>query len=299
MEEQAAPEFLFHYTSEQGLDGILSSDSIWGTHYRFLNDNMERMHGLELFKKALFQAAYDKFGVLNAPNTLVDYFVRTTTNVLDGYIVSFCADTDNCIDSGDRLSQWRGYSHGTQGYCLVFNSRLIHGFRSAGPQARYSHWCIYTEFEKDEICKELSNELLNGPFRSLTVNDLSTYDSLRKAITEDTSTLESWNEFVLNALLYGNLFKHEGFREENEYRFLCFFTLKSNISGIRFRPGKTNPIPYIAISLGLKKTDCPLKKIVVGPSLNKEQMASNLRIRLRMMGLSNIRVETSEIPYRG
>jgi len=38
------PELLYHYTAQTGLDGILSSDSIWATHYRFLNDTMERLN---------------------------------------------------------------------------------------------------------------------------------------------------------------------------------------------------------------------------------------------------------------
>lgn len=37
--EQAEPELLYHYTDQQGLDGILSSGEIWATHYRFFNDS--------------------------------------------------------------------------------------------------------------------------------------------------------------------------------------------------------------------------------------------------------------------
>ena len=32
---------LFHYTSSNGLYGILESGCLWATHYRFLNDNQE------------------------------------------------------------------------------------------------------------------------------------------------------------------------------------------------------------------------------------------------------------------
>jgi Protein of unknown function (DUF2971) len=295
---QATPELLYHYTTQAGLDGILSSDSIWATHYRFMNDSMERLHGLTLFKEALFRGAYEKFKSLDASRTLVDYFEKTTTNVLDAYIVCFCTDTDGSVDGGDRLGQWRGYAHGTQGYCLVFDSKLVDEFHAATPQASFFESCIYSEIEQYDLCKELSTNLLVGPFSDLTVESLSTHDSLRKAIREGPSTLEDWNEFAFNALLYSSLFKHAGFGEEKEYRLLKFFTLKSDTSGIQFRPGKSNPTPYIAISLALKAANSPIKMIVVGPSMNKEQAAINLRIRLRQMGLTNVQVGTSQIPYR-
>ncbi|MDR3754013.1 MAG: DUF2971 domain-containing protein [Terracidiphilus sp.] len=296
---QTKPKRLFHYTTQTGLDGILTSDSIWATHYRFLNDSMERRYGLTLFKEALFRVAFKKFGALDASNTLVDYFEQTTTDVLDAYIVSFCTDTGEDVDGGDRLSQWRGYSRGAQGYCLVFDLGLTSEFHAATPQASFFESCIYSETEQLNLCEKLSNSLLDGPFRDLTVDNLMTYDSLRQTVKEGHSKNSDWNEFALTALLFSNLFKHSGFSEEREYRLLKFFTLKSDTSGIQFRPGKDNPVPYIAISLALKKANPPIKRIVVGPSLNKEQVAINLGIRLRQMGLGDIEVETSKIPYRG
>jgi hypothetical protein len=298
MEEQDTPELLYHYTSQSGLDGILSSSSIWATHYRFLNDSMERLHGLKLFKEALFQRAYERYRSLDAATALADYFERTTTDVLDAYIVSFCTDTEKGVDGGDRLSQWRGYAQGMQGYCLVFGAGLISEFQSATPAASFSRFCIYREVEQYDRCKQLSNELLDGPFRDLATDSLSTYDSLRKAIKEGRSTPKDWNQFAHHALLQSTLFKHAGFGEEREYRLVKFFTRKSDASGIRFRMGKSNPVPYIAISLALKAANPPIQKIIVGPSPNREQVAISLRIRLRQMGLA-IDVATSKIPYRG
>jgi hypothetical protein len=49
------PEFLYHYTTENGLDGILKSDSIWATHYRFLNDLSECLEAPELFEARMGQ----------------------------------------------------------------------------------------------------------------------------------------------------------------------------------------------------------------------------------------------------
>ena len=40
-EDFEADERLFHYTSSQGLYGILESGCLWATHFKFLNDSNE------------------------------------------------------------------------------------------------------------------------------------------------------------------------------------------------------------------------------------------------------------------
>jgi hypothetical protein len=42
---------LFHYTTWNGLMGILDSHSLWATHYKFLNDSSE----IILFKDKLLE----------------------------------------------------------------------------------------------------------------------------------------------------------------------------------------------------------------------------------------------------
>ena len=39
----------------------------------------------------------------------------------DTFVSSFSRPQDNGFDPGDRLSQWRGYSHGSQGFSLGFD----------------------------------------------------------------------------------------------------------------------------------------------------------------------------------
>jgi hypothetical protein len=296
---QDEPDLLYHYTTQGGLDGILSSNSIWATHYRFLNDSTERLHGLKLFNEALYRIASEKYRSSVAARTLADYFEGTTTNVLVAYIVSFCTDPEGGADGGDRLSQWRGYAHGTQGYCLVFGSELIREFKAATPQTNFSGLCIYSEAKQNDLCEKLSKDLLAATFRDLTAADLGTDDSLRKFIKSDSSKAEEWNNFALDALLLSTLFKHAGFREEREYRLAKFFSLKSDFSEIRCRSGRSNRTPYLAIPFALNAPSSPIRKIIVGPSANNELEAISLRIRLRQMGLTNVQVETSIIPFRG
>lgn len=47
------PEAIYHYTSPSGLRGIISSNSIWFTHYKFLNDRSEKVYTFLLYRKLL------------------------------------------------------------------------------------------------------------------------------------------------------------------------------------------------------------------------------------------------------
>jgi hypothetical protein len=45
------PATLYHYTSVDGLLGILRSKRIWATDIRFLNDRSEFFHAMEEYSK--------------------------------------------------------------------------------------------------------------------------------------------------------------------------------------------------------------------------------------------------------
>ncbi|MET4324004.1 hypothetical protein [Bradyrhizobium sp. RT5a] len=43
----------YHYTSAAGLHGIVASRSLWTSHYRFLNDTSEFLHGWKIVLDAI------------------------------------------------------------------------------------------------------------------------------------------------------------------------------------------------------------------------------------------------------
>jgi hypothetical protein len=67
---------------------------------------------------------------------------------------------------------------------------------------------------------------------------------------------------------------------------------------IEFREADGNRVPFLKLPLGLKEPDCPLKRIVVGPSPDKEQSVARLKIDLAKLGLKDVDVVPSQIPYR-
>ena len=44
---------IYHYTDLNGLLGIVGSNSLWATHFSFLNDSNELIHGMNCLENAL------------------------------------------------------------------------------------------------------------------------------------------------------------------------------------------------------------------------------------------------------
>jgi hypothetical protein len=122
----AKPELLYHYTTEEGLYGILKSDSIWATHCRFTNDTSERQGALDFILKELDQLRIE--GTITIFNEVAEQFkelLRSFYQLFDTFIVSFTRERNiqeasDIPMEGDRLSQWRGYSSRGSGYSLGF-----------------------------------------------------------------------------------------------------------------------------------------------------------------------------------
>ena len=123
-EDQANPDgLLYHYTDEKGLLGILQSDCLWATHYRFLNDATERQGALDFF--VAIDQMYSKeqdtspsyWGALRAS-------LEKLAQLADPYLVSFSEEGEVSEFPGDRLSQWRGYALNRQGFSLGLSQNI-------------------------------------------------------------------------------------------------------------------------------------------------------------------------------
>jgi hypothetical protein len=92
---------LYHYTSVNGLRGIVDSGNIWATHLGFLNDLSEG-------RAALGDEAYRA--------RLEETDMRSPL-----FIASFCRHQEPHQMTNGLLSQWRGYAGEGGGYCVVFD----------------------------------------------------------------------------------------------------------------------------------------------------------------------------------
>lgn len=116
------PDELYHYTGIQGLKGIIESQTLWATHYKFLNDAEEVVHFqqrlpriltpvftslIKDFHKEGRQALIDKYGTIEKaleeePKTLARVMFEVTFANRDGdgafaepFISAFCTVNKN------------------------------------------------------------------------------------------------------------------------------------------------------------------------------------------------------------
>lgn len=95
-------ERLYHYTSVDGLKGILDNESLWTTQIQYMNDSKEFTHAVDI----AFQIIKRK--KCEAKESFVKYYeaMEDTLASSNGARTFIFSMTEN----PDQLSQWRGYS---------------------------------------------------------------------------------------------------------------------------------------------------------------------------------------------
>jgi len=127
------PKRLCHYTTPDGLVGILSGRTLFASNAGYLNDSQELSFGAALFRKALIARASellkqsnDSPGIINDTADALNWTATYIRDELPRAIYSGWAPYVTCFCArNDLLSQWRGYGlHG--GYAIVFDGSVLH-----------------------------------------------------------------------------------------------------------------------------------------------------------------------------
>jgi len=316
-------EKLYHYTTWDGLIGILQTQTLWATHYKFLNDYSE----IVLFRDKLIslilpyvREAYEKLikqsphieQSINEKGGLGQVVQHDTEVVIDAqyratgdeiYILSFCGQHENPnVNRNGLLSQWRGYGAGG-GFALVFDTQKLEEMLEVeAKRFEYSagHFSdlIYSDDEK-KLKEELSDEL------SILANNVKQFFHHAKfSEKEESDASKCYIPFVKCISRY----KHYGFSEENEVRIVALPTVLdqeylklASSNGVKLKPEKEikfrkkngQHIPYIELFNSID-IDLPIEKIIVGPHKEKETRVAALRAMLRK---TKIEITCSDIPY--
>jgi len=269
--QQPIPEALYHYTSQDGLLGIIQSRSLWATNISYMNDATEFDLSLGLLKDRLFDEVDEiGFAAANPARSTRPDHIKERANTL-WKIANRISGSSICItcfcEHGDLLSQWRGYSGGGCGYSLAF--RISELKQIASDSGFILGKCIYDPDLQNQIINELLQHLLAdaAPGKPPGVKDFVTL------------------------LKYGAFFKDPSFAEEQEWRLVCALP-----TDIRFRKGKSMIIPYTSLDISAEENLC-IKHAFVGPC---PHMALSTRSAQNMLVINNITVlvDPSTIPFR-
>lgn len=316
---------LYHYTTWEGLKGILQTQSLWATNYKFLNDYSEIVLLRDKLVTLIYPIVLEGYKHLSKQKPLLkgkiqeqgglDRVARHDAEVLidsqysalgnEIYILSLCGEPEKrSIADNGLLSQWRGYGTGG-GAALVFDTEKLEEILSKEAMSyEYSAVLIadliYSDDER-RLKEELSDKI---EILADIAKQFFNHENLSKGKYIDAS--KGYIPFVSCISRY----KHFGFSEENEVRVVALPTLiddeiikLAKADGATLKPEKVRKfrsnngqrIPYIEL-FDYADIKLPIEKIIIGPHNNKEAREVEL---CDILSKTNIEIVCSEIPYAG
>jgi hypothetical protein len=281
-----ANQTLWHYTTGEGLIGIVESGTLFATQASCLNDATEVRYGSNLLRDA-FLALRQK--------TVVD---AETAQLLDQLETAFLDDDPSnpshapsswfitCFSTEeDDLSQWRGYCIGENGYAIGFRAGGLFG---NGLVARVN----YDKQQHKVVAEQIADATIRF-FRDGLEKERAA--SPAEWITE---FLPAWTNWIGQL---APMVKDQSFSGEKEYRIIHQLQL-SEMGRVRFRQRAalmsrhmplTFPLPIVTRSQVL-----PIVKVKVGPTRHKAVTRISVDTLLRQMGYGTGLVSVSEIPFQ-
>lgn len=295
---------IYHYTSAEGLRGIIENSEIWLTNVKFVNDTTEGRALQE--KKTLFNDS--DFTNIYVKKEWKEFVSSPYADNNTSYITSFSRGQES-------LDQWRAYG----------NFRI--GFEASKLVKRHFNMykCIYSDNQmkrwilQKENLKEWSNHLLNDEAKDWAAFNLI-YAASKKY---KNNYFKNEKEFRLVVVSNHNwdypspsMYENDPplhYRDHPIYKFpipYVKFYIEDNEELIR----KQEEIPQ-ALNKSMKERDykekkfkddkskrrslLPIKDIFIGPMLHQKEAELACKILLSDKGYKNVEIDISKIPYRG
>jgi len=288
------PTHLAHYTTAQGLHGIVQHSNLWASAAYYLNDSSEIDYGCQLFTSLLtkliaeetldpvpnniFENAKKAF----APGGFMESVVSRT------YVTCFCEDEN-------LLSQWRTYGQ-SGGYSISF------------PRTALSSLTVNDEFYHAELQRVIYDKDLQGQLLQLVLSDmLSTLleDNIKEMYK--TADLQGKQMFIiffntfLQTLAATEIvrFKHPAFEGEREWRLIVRPTSThlntQEMKYLQFRTARRLMVPYVEVR-SKEGTSLPIAWVRYGPTLEKRRVQHSLDLLFKQKGYNQMTFKGSDIP---
>lgn len=272
------PAELYHYTSPEGLLGILTSGELWASKAIFMNDTAEFRLALDLAREEI------------ESRSLSEDLERELLENVDS-IRSVNVFIGSFSEEGDLLSQWRGYCPPGAGYALGFTPQYLEEAAERSGQF-YLGRCTYDRIEQIAVVRELVDAAVERkPGTEIADGAEGSREDREHAM---------WKMSFQDALAFAApLLKHERFSEEKEWR-LISRPVDYHHAAFSHRPGKTHLLPYfrIALSDDLAEHPVSLSRLVIGPTPHPELADDSIFSLFGARKLGHCPVSQSEIPFR-
>lgn len=280
------PNYIFHYTSNNGLVGILNSASLWLTDIEFLNDHNEYNYFLDKVKDTLL-------GRSNHYSNAKYEWIADRITTIDEYIGVSRIFVGSFTTERNSLSQWRGYSDGS-GFNLRFSfPKLKKHVESLGCSLSQ---VIYSE--EDANCEAVK-----------IVDNLALAYEMEETPDLARESLEIDQVFRIREM--AAIFKDEAFESENEWRIVKAGKInRPQNFEINIRSASKLLIPYTHIDLISHGEDCDsaenckckavFDRIMIGPGQDQNSQTRALKVfKISNSKHFNFNTIQSNIPFRG
>lgn len=265
---------LYHYTSAQGLLGILRSKSLWLTDTRFLNDSAEIRFGLNFVLKAL-----DNWEKIEEGDDFADCLASYLRGPLMRQLLLFVFSLSG---NRDDLPQWRAYGNNARGFALGLR------LRQPGLKVLYFNDEAAAE-EAARVVKVIINKAEGCAVR------LAERAPARHAEWA-TRILQ---ECAVEVMMFCLAVKHEAFSNEAESRCVIPMIRPNLPTPVKVRENGGRLIPYLEGALTFEQS--AVEEVWIGPAADRgAEDAVELLLRDIGFGLGGVdaRVRLSTISYR-
>jgi hypothetical protein len=277
-------EPLYHYTTFNGLLGIVKSGALWASDIRYMNDSAEMRHTADLIGSEVAERIAGGHSNPKLLNQFLDWVSHRFTN---GHMLFAASFRSN----GNLLSQWRGYSSLGKGVSIGFDPD--HLLKCAQRQSFQVGRCIYKPEEQKSLIKQVVDvvEVLAAgygkAFDESGRQSSQFYHSVFEKIESDLLRLAA-------------ILKHPSFQEEDEWRIVSPVLTDYVSSPVRFREGTSMLVPYVEFALMPDKDrPLPLEHIFLGPTPNIDLSMNSITMFLSKKGIKPKNgIAYCSIPYR-
>ena len=286
-------DLLWHYTTPEGLTGIIESNSLWATDVFYLNDSAEFMHGIniarEIINQKISSLGGDEKKRLERFDTDLSFIGPDHKRPV--YVCSLSK-------AENELSQWRAYCRGG-GFLIGFpHQGLVDSIQGQHFELKE---CVYDTSEQQKIIKHLIDSQVM-PY----IKNPEQFSRIPCTEQEISSIVcGGSNKFLWELTSTCSTLKHPSFEREEELRLVfdhryAFEKDENGKNKIRpkFRTKNGLIIPYISIKLTENEDFWRQVRIIIGPTKYEKELKGSVHTLFRKYHATSISITHSNIPFR-
>lgn len=287
-----APSTLWHYTTAEGLLGILSEGALRAGSLDSLNDVSEGRYMSEQVVAALGEHVPDRDR-------------RALKSLLGDAHVEAGALAVACLcEDGDLLGQWRAYTGG-RGFAIGFDSAKLARWWTAEKRegvlapVKYSpEMAASTAGRHASEIAEAWAALFPGGIDKAASASFEAGEVIESDVEELAKDMPEFVAMLRPLLMSAAFHKDSHFSDEREWRLVAALQAPNSPGNVQTRVREGGLASYRAIPFQDTPAAGPIRAIRIGPGLSFPAQRRALSLALQRMGYSGVELLGSAVPIR-